>query len=143
MQGVKIKSRNLNKTRKKYSWRNSDLPPLKEKLNQKIQLEVQRITRCKKGTKFYIQNRQKEVWQRTGKETSKCWMAQKGKEKIWKIRTSMGRNIGRRSKERPQKITEMEITKNMQSYQTLVAHFNSILRNIINYFNRAIKKPRN
>ena len=50
-------------------------------------------------------------------------MAQKGKEKIWRIRTSMGRNIGRRSKERPQKITEMEITKNMQSYQTFVEHF--------------------
>ena len=50
-------------------------------------------------------------------------MAQKGKEKIWKIRTSMGRNIGRRSKERPQKITEMEITKHMQSYQNFVEHF--------------------
>ena len=50
-------------------------------------------------------------------------MAQKGREKIWRIRTSMGRNIGRRSKESPQKITEMEITKNMQSYQTLVEHF--------------------
>ena len=70
-----------------------------------------------------MQNGQKEVWQGTEKETSKCWMAQKGKEKIWRIRISMGRDIGRRSKESPRKITEMEITKNMQSYQTFVEHF--------------------
>ena len=56
------------------------------------------------------------------KQVNAGWLKRERK-KIWKIRTSMGRNIGRRSKERPQKITEMEITKNMQSYQTLVEHF--------------------
>ena len=46
-------------------------------------------------------------------------MTQKGREEVWRIRkTSMGRNNGRRSKEDPQKITEMEITSNRQSSQS-------------------------
>ena len=56
------------------------------------------------------------------KQVNAGWLKRERK-KIWKIRTSMGRNIGRRSKERPQKITEMEITKHMQSYQNFVEHF--------------------
>lgn len=40
-------------------------------------------------------------------------MAQKGIEKIQRIRNKiMGRNNGRRSKEDPQKMIEMEITTN-------------------------------
>ena len=43
---VKVKSRKLNKMKKKYAMKKrEDLPPLKETLKQKFQLKAQRIPR--------------------------------------------------------------------------------------------------
>ena len=54
LRGVKVKSKKLNKMKKKYAMKKrEDVPPLKETLKQKIQLEAQRIRRYEKRTKFY------------------------------------------------------------------------------------------
>ena len=57
LRGVKVKSRKLNKMKKKYAMKNrEDLPPLMETLKQKIQLKAQRIRRYEKRTKLNRQN---------------------------------------------------------------------------------------
>ena len=54
---VKVKSRKINKVKKKYPMKKQeDLPSLKETLKQEIQLKAPRICRYEKRTKFYGQN---------------------------------------------------------------------------------------
>ena len=51
---VKVKSRKVNKIKKKHAMKKrEDLPLLKETLKQKFQLKAQRIPRLEKRTKFY------------------------------------------------------------------------------------------
>ena len=57
IRGVKVKSRILNRMKKKYKMKNfEDLTPMKETLKQKIQLKAQRMRRYDKRSKFYWQN---------------------------------------------------------------------------------------
>ena len=54
---IKVKSRKLNKMKKKYAIKKREnLPPSKETLKRKIQLKAQRIRRYEKRTKFYRRN---------------------------------------------------------------------------------------
>ena len=99
IRGVKVKSRILNRMKKKYKMKNfEDLAPLKETLRQKIQLKAQSMRRYDKRSKFYRQNNtfkmdKKKFYRELGKtqmtvekppskeEVEKFWISIWGTEK--------------------------------------------------------------